>query len=335
MQFAAQFGCSAGLILALGGCGLTYSALPEVWDRFDPDAIYHMEVQVKHAIYCELKRAAIDARGLPWHDRLQYGTKVSTEADIPFPDNWGVQITLTLQADEKSALTPGLSLKTPLHNAPVNFRGETIGATGLLAAITYGPASIMQSYSLGLGGTLSSQNVRYDKYNFYYTARDLTEPFTEGSSCVTGVPHILGPKTTSSPFVDASNLGIHEWLLSAIRVIDYHRSSREATSGEGTPTGGATSDSSNYDNKFTIVSDATVSPTWNLVRIGTPTAPLFDANRTRLHELLMTVGPGTFKLEKAARGKQIVRAVLPSESARESHFASQIGSAVANAIRGQ
>jgi hypothetical protein len=335
MLFTARLGCSAALILALSGCGLTYSALPEVWDRLDPDATYHMEVQVKHAIYCELKRAAIDARDLPWHDRLQYSTKVSTEADRPFPDNWGVLITLTLQADEKSALTPGLSLKTPLHNAPVNFRGETIGATGLLAAITYGPASIAQSYSLGLGGTLSSQNIRYDKYNFYYTARDLTEPFTAGSSCITGVPHILGPKSTSSPFVDASNLGIHEWLLSAIRVIDFHRSSRAAANDEGDPLGGATSDSSGYDNKFVIVSDATISPTWNLVRIGTPSSPLFDANRTRVHELLMTVGPGTFKLEKTARGKQILLTAGPSASARDSHLASQIGSAVANAIRAQ
>ncbi len=48
--------------LALGGCGLTYSRLPEIWDETDPDATYHMEVQVKKAIYCELRQPRLKSK---------------------------------------------------------------------------------------------------------------------------------------------------------------------------------------------------------------------------------------------------------------------------------
>jgi hypothetical protein len=256
MQCTRSIAVSIPLAVVLGGCGLSNSALPEIWDRTDPDATYHMEVQVKHAIYCELKRAAIDVRQLQAPRRLHDDKDVTSANDSYLPDPWGVLVQLTLQVDEKSALTPGVSLKTPIHNAPVNFPGETIGATGALAAVTYGPLSVAQSYSLGLNGTLSSENIRYDKYNFYYAARDLVLPITEGSSCYTNVPNILGPKSSSSPLIDASNLGLQEWLLSAVRVIDYHRSSRAAANDEGIPlgtSGSFVSDSANYDNKFIIV----------------------------------------------------------------------------------
>jgi len=295
-----------------------------------------MEVQVKHAIYCELKRAAIDVRQLQAPRRLHDDKDVTSANDSYLPDPWGVLVQLTLQVDEKSALTPGVSLKTPIHNAPVNFPGETIGATGALAAVTYGPLSVAQSYSLGLNGTLSSENIRYDKYNFYYAARDLVLPITEGSSCYTNVPNILGPKSSSSPLIDASNLGLQEWLLSAVRVIDYHRSSRAAANDEGIPlgtSGSFVSDSANYDNKFIIVTDASVSPTWNLVRVGTPTTPFLDANRTRTHELLITLAPGDTITTRTASGKKLVRSVGPSAGAINSHLAAQIGSAVANALR--
>ncbi len=335
MRCRALIACSVLIVFALSGCGLAPTALPEVWDRADPDATFHMEVQVKHAIYCELKRAVWAARQLTPPRRLHDGVDVTSPEDGYIPDSWGILIQLTLQADEKSALTPGVSLKTPIHNAPVNFPGETIGATGALAATTYGPLSVAQSYSLGLGGALSSENVRYDKYNFYYAVRDLALPMTDGSSCITGVPEILGPKTSSSPFVDASNLGIRDWLLSAVRVIDYHRSSRAAGNDEGAPlqATGVASDSSNYDNKFIIVTDGNVSPTWTLVRLGTPSTPLFDANRTRTQELLMTAGPGAIKITRTKSGKRIVQNVGPSASALSSNLAAEIGSAVANSLR--
>jgi hypothetical protein len=297
---------------ALGGCGLSYSRLPEIWDQAnDPNATRDMERQVKNAIYCQLKLGKSDIQALPVPERFAYGRKVSTAEDYYMPSSWGVLVQLTLQADEKSALTPGATYKSFLPNS--------------------------QTFSTGLAGQLSSENIHYHKYNFYYSAKDLAEPMI-GSTC--DPDFSIGPKTTSSPFVDASNLGIREWLVDAVQVIDFHRSSRAAADGEGAPLAvtGTSSDSSQYDNKFVILTDASVTATWSLVRLSTPTTPLFDTQRTRTHELLMTLAPGSTSFQTVAdkRGKIVFRAVRgPSQSAVDAHNAALIGSAVANALRQQ
>ncbi len=334
----AQGICGVILATSLSGCGLSYSSLPEVWDRVnDPEATLHMEKQIKNAIWCELKKGTSDVRNLIGTTRFQGSKQVSSPEDTFLPDSWGVLAQLTIQADEKSSLTPGVTFKTPIHNAPVNFAGEQIGAKGLLAALTYGPSSLSQSYSFGLGGQLSSENIHYHKYNFYYAAKDLSEPQI-GSTCDPNFD--LGAKSTSSPFVDGSNLGIREWLTTSVRVIDFHRSSRTAEDGEGPPlaVSGTASDSSQYDNKFIIITDGSISPSWNLVRIGTPTTPLFDAQRTRTHELILTLAPGanSFKtVRKQGRKILIPVNVGPSQLAIDAHNAALIGSAVANALRPQ
>lgn len=296
----------AAMALGLSGCGLSYSRLPEVWDEAaNPNATVDMGRQIKNAIRCELKWGTAEARRLPRTVRSVNGREVSNAEDGFMPDSWGVLIQLTLQADEKSSFTPGATLKYPT-----------------------------QSFSLGLGGQASSQNVHYHKYNYYYSARDLAQPMI-GSTCDPDFD--LGPKT-SSPFVDASKLGIREWLVAAVQVIDFHRSSRAALDGEGVPLGapGTQSDSSQYDNKFVVITDASIAATWNLVRVSTPGSPLLDVSRSRTHELLMTLAPGTtsFQTAKDSRGRRVVRTVdAPSPAAIEAHNAALIGSAVANAIR--
>jgi hypothetical protein len=296
----------------LGGCGLSYSRLPEIWDQAnDPDATRNMERQVKNAIYCQLKLGKFDIRSLPVPARSAYGKKVSTAEDFYMPSSWGVLVQLTLQVDEKTAFTPGASYKSFLPNS--------------------------QTFSTGLAGQLSSENIHYHKYNFYYSAKDLAEPMI-GSTCDPDFD--LGPQTTSSPFVDASKLGIREWLVDAVQVIDFHRSSRTAADGEGPPEGvtGTASDSSQYDNKFVILTDASLAATWSLVRLSTPSTPLLDAQRTRTHELLMTLAPGSTSFQTVAdkHGKPIFRAIRgPSQTAVDAHNAALIGSAVANALRSQ
>jgi hypothetical protein len=328
----------AAFAATLSGCGLGPAPLPEVWDRIaDPDATFHMEKLIKNAIWCELKKGVAESRGLDWSKRYYDGKQVSGNEDAAIPDSWGVLAQLTIQADEKSSFTPGVSFKTPIHNAPVNFSGETIGASALVSTVSYGPLSLGQSYSLGLGGQLSSENTHYHKYNFYYSAKDLGQPEI-GSTC----NQDIGANSASSPFVDGSNLAIREWLTSAVRVIDFHRSSRTAADGEGPPEAvqGTASDSSQYDNKFLIITEGSISPSWNLVRIGTPSTPLFDANRTRTHELLLTLAPGaeSFKIVKTTKGKKTTTATVlvnsgPSRAAIDAHNAALIGSAVANALR--
>ena len=263
------------LAIAESGCGLSVAQLPEVWDASDPDATAHMEMQIKTAIFCELRKGAITARRVN-SSQYYYGKENVTSADdLPFPE-LGAQVTLTLTADEKTSLTPSVSLKDPI--APKAVFGQNVA----------------QSFTMGFGGTLSSQNVQYDKFNFYYTARDLIRGAGPNDICGSPPTALLGPKSASSPFVNGTNLGIEEWLPGAVAVTDFQRSSRAKKTGEGGPLGSGgsfASDSITYDNKFVIVSDGNVTPTWNLVRIGTGSSSLFDLNRTRTHELLITVGP--------------------------------------------
>lgn len=312
--------CVVLLVTALteSACGLGVSQLPEVWDRADTFATAHMELQIKTAIFCELRAAAIEARRLNSGQQYTYRSKdVTSAADEPLPDTWGAQVTLTLTADEKGSLTPSVLLKDPI--APKASFGQNVA----------------QSFTLGLAGTLSSEGVRYDKYNFYYTAKDLIEDAGPDDVCHVR-PTILGPVSTSSPFVDGRNLGIREWLPGAIAVTDFQRSSRAAANGEGPAlgtSGSFSSDSITYDNKFVIVSDASVAPTWSLLRVGTGTTALVDLNRTRTHELLITIGPGTTTVAVNKKtGKKTLVNTGPSSAAVNSHFASEIGSAVAAAI---
>jgi hypothetical protein len=305
----------SGLTIALGGCGLSVSQLPEVWDRIDPDATVHLETQIKRAIFCELRQAAIDARGVNSSEYYYKHVNVTSPDDIPFADSWGAQITLTITADEKTALTPNATFKNPL----LPSQGTA------------------QSFNLGLGAILSSQNVRYDKFNFFYTAYDLIRGAGEGDICHSPPKALLGPPSSSSPFVDASQLGIREWLPGAVAVSDFQRSSRESANGEGLPLGSSgsfASDSATYDNKFVIISDGSVTPTWTLVKFATGSTPLLDFNRTRTHELLITIAPGAIKLVQNKKTKKLfVRTVGPSFTALNSHFASEIGSAVAAAVQ--
>lgn len=304
-----------------GGCGLGVSQIPEVWDRSDPFATAHMELQIKRAIFCELRKGALEARQLNSNQYTYQNQSVTSPSDLPLPDAWGVQVTLTLTVDEKSNLTPSVSLKDPI--SPVSVFSQNVS----------------QSFTNTFGGILSSEDVRYDKFNFYYTAGDLINNAGPADICGSPPTELLGPPSSSSPFVNASGLGISDWLPSAIAVTDFQRSSRAAANGEGAPLGSSgsfASDSITYDNKFVIISDANIAPTWNLVRIGTGTSSLLDLNRTRTHELLITIGPGSTTSETNPKtGKKTVLNSGPSSAALNAHLASEIGSAVAAAIGAQ
>lgn len=305
----------APLVLLVAGCGLGVSQIPEIWDRGDPTATVALETRIKEAIFCELRKGVADAR----HDivirRSYHGVDVTRPEDEPFPDSWGAQVELSLSADEKTTFAPGVSFKSPLSS-------RTIG-------LGSGPQSFTQSYATSLGAILSSQNYRQDKFDFFYSATELTEP----TRLCAPETRRLGGAGASSPFVNADGLGVREWLPSAVAVVEYKRSSRAVPNGEGKALSmaGKPSDSATFDNRFVIVSDGSVAPVVNLVRVATPSTPLLDFNRTRTHELLITIGEAVAEPRRGARGAS---AVGLSRAASDAHLASQIGIAVSAAIRG-
>jgi hypothetical protein len=306
------------IVLALmqAGCGVTVPQMPEIWDlAADTDATQHMEMQIKKAIFCELRDAVHLARQ-KYHYQNFSGTKVvTTKEDEPVPDSWGAQITLTFTVEEVSKLNPGVSLISPI-----------------------GKPSLAQTLTGGFGGTLSSDATRVDKFETFYTISEIANVFSRNDICSVAPTAILGPESHSSPFLVISDLGIREWLPGATAVSGFLRSSRQAADGEGAPLSSGASfaaDSISYDIKFVVITDINATPTLKLVRVNTPSSPaFFDTSRTRTHDLLITIGPGSTTTTKTAKGT-VKRTVGPSQSASNSHLAQEIGNAVAAGLRSQ
>jgi len=303
---------AAAITPALASCGTAIPQIPEIWDLIaDTDATAHMEMQIKQSIFCELRKAIHIARKNYQTKYYYHGKLVSTAEDEPVPDDWSAQVTLTFTVEEQSKITPGATLIWP-----------------------YKPPLTSDSFSLGFGAQVSSDATRIDKYETFYTVAELANNLSNHDNCSIPPTALLGPPSHSSPFVVLDDLGITKWLPAATEVSSYLRSSRSAPNGEGPPLGGSfASDSFSYDVKFVIVSDGNVTPSWKLVKVSTSTSTFFDTSRTRTHELLITIGPGTTSTVTNADGKKVKVTTGPSQAASNSHLAQEIGSAVATSLR--
>jgi hypothetical protein len=208
---------------------------------------------------------------------------VNANQDI-MPANWGVQVTLDLQVDETAALNPGVSFIKPLK------------AT--------------ETFTLGLGATVSSQGTREDKFGNYWNVDKLKN--FNGGTCQQDRDNWHG-----SSLLLESQLGISQWLSDQLAMNRALPSS--ALSSKSDPT--FKQDVLSYHVKFIVISSGNVTPTWKLVRLatGNGSLPLASANRTRTHDLLITFGPA-FKPGGA-------------NVALSSHNAQEIGIAVSNGSR--
>jgi hypothetical protein len=199
------------------------------------------------------------------------------------PKDWAVQVTLDLQVDEAGAINPGASFINPLPNS--------------------------QSFTLGAGGTISSQATREDKFGSYWKLSKLTGGL-EGNPCD-------DPPAQGSSLLIEADLGIAEWLTDALKSENYLPSSALT----GKADAAFKQDYLSHHIKFIVISSGNVTPTWKLVRLstGNGSSPLGSASRTRTHDLLITFGPA-FK----ANGANI---------AFTSHAAQEFGIAVSNGNR--
>lgn len=307
----------------MGACGLTVPDIKEVWDADRPaddlsqgakiSGTAQIEFEIKKRIYCELRDAVRYVNG--FHLNSGSANKPTKTKKLPLPADWGAQVSISLEVDESSALSPGVAVNQVLPNAIKVFGPQETIATP-------------QSFSLGFGGTVSSTATRIDKFDPYYSVKYLMASDSPSFFCGPGTdPFIKDLKWTpasSSPFILESNLGIKDWLLGAIFVNDNIPSSgapatiagqSSGSQGAQGSQGSQKADTVSLEIKFVIVSSGNVTPTWKLVRAtANTTTPLFSAGRTRTHDLIITIGP-------------------PGQQSANSHLASQIGNAVSNANR--
>ncbi len=325
------------LACGIGGCGLSVPNIKEAWDADRPantnpkqppiPGAAQIEWEIKRKVYCELRDAVWlvndPVNGIPVTDETNGGKVLKRQAGL-IPSDWQAQVSLSLQVDEVSSLTPGVTFTQILPNATQVF----------------GPGSSFttsQSRSLGLGGTLSSTATRIDKFDPYYSVTTLMDR-KRGQVCQKGGDPWDFPDfkpASSSPFILESDLGIREWLLGAMMVDNMLPSvgsppqalggggSKDAASQAGSKSKGGkarvnpdiTIDTVTYETKFIIVSSGNITPTWKLIKFSANTAgTFFGAGRTRTHDLIITLGP-------------------PTAAASQTHFASQVGNAVSNGNR--
>jgi hypothetical protein len=313
--------CILSLCLLLAHCGLSNPQIAEIWDADYPgdpnsnpptppvSATAQIEFEIKKQVYCELKEAVYAASHYPITESDTLSGKKTIKYSSLIPPGWSAQIALSLQVDESTALNPGVTFNQVLQNATTVFGVQNVITTP-------------QSFSLGLGGTVSSTATRIDKFNPEYSVEFLAKtPVTSDYICDRTKPendpfrHIHWNPASSSPFLIESDLGIKTWLLGAMFVNAIIPSDKPAKGG-GSSGSAPKTDSVSYEIKFVIVSNGNITPTWKLVRFSANTGslPLLAAGRTRTHDLIITLG-------------------VASQQTNNAHLASQIGSAVASANR--
>jgi hypothetical protein len=299
--------------VGLGSCGLSNPQISELWDADYPgdpstltppvSATAQIEFEIKKRIYCELKAAVYSANHFPVTESDTLTGKRIVKMKSLIPLDWSAQVALSLQVDEATSLSPGVTFNQVLQDATTIFGVQTVTTS--------------QSFNLGIGATLKSTATRIDKYNPEYTIAFL-------SKTPTSADYICDPRrpendpfrrlgwtpASSSPFLIESDLGIEKWLLGAMFVNNLLPSDVLPKKDGSNKT-----DSVSYEIKFEIVSSGNLTPTWKLVRISANTdGPFFGTGRTRTHDLIITLGPKTNETNNA-------------------HLASQIGSAVGSANR--
>jgi hypothetical protein len=299
------------LSLSLYGCGTFAPQIGEIWDD-ESNAAHTLEMKIKQKIYCELQSAVSHINDPTYRPpfRQFLGDKELKPAK-PLPESWGVQMQLFLTVEENSSLNPGVAFNTPIIPGNTRFPSNII---------VQGP----QAYALSLGGTLSSDATRTDKFSFYYLVKDL-----EGDQPACNQDKFDQEDLHGSSFLLESDLGIYKWLNNAMNI--------RSSVGTSEP-GSSQQEVMSYDIKFDVVSSGNITPTWKLVRVtANGTGNFFSTKRERTHEIILTFGPTAQPTSQAkAKPTPSAKAKLakpePGLLAAQSALASEIGASVANSL---
>lgn len=313
---------ATGLILiissTLNGCG-TY--VPDLQEFYDPQTAQIMVDAIVDHVQCEVQSsvqflllddadAAAKAKAL----HLEQGPS------LDWLKQWAAQVTLTLTIDEKGSVNPGVALTPPLAPAVMTYPNKVTVTTA-------------QSFSLGFGATASADATRKETLAWLIDFKRFTagqalqkaklerDPLYKAAQAA-GVDPVAMLCDRQNGGLIQGDLKLREWLYAVTipafvrggAVPDYAKSLKaEAQASK--------KDVISHEITFVILYGGNVTPSWKLLRVSVNqgAASLLSAQRTRTQDLLITMGPAP--------------AGTPSQSALNTTLASQIGIAVANAIR--
>ncbi|MFQ3453890.1 hypothetical protein PMN64_11295 [Bradyrhizobium sp. UFLA01-814] len=290
--------------IALSGCGTVVPDIQEFWGT-PKDAANKVE-QISAQVVCELRRAV---QRVLWEGRHRQTVFIPNSSAPPpppvqhldwFEQTWGVQVTLNLNIAENSGVAPGVSFIRNWSNS--------------------------QSFTAGLGGSLSSTATRTDKLNMFFTVQELADAYN--SMKLTCITDDL-PK--ASLFV-VSDLKLYDWLHAALlpnttNIIAYQNSKNPTNVIQ-------------HEVKFQIVSNGSATPSWKLVEFTANTSGSFlTAGRDRTQDLTITFGPladgakPKVAVSHTGRPVRTARSLELSTPAENAHLAAQIGLAVSQSLK--
>ncbi len=285
---AVRFAIVSLLTIFLADCG-TY--VPEIQDPpGDKVGGQQLVNLIIYNVTCEVRDALDDIYNNPSH-----------HVEHTFLDNWGVQITLSLQVEEKASASPSVNW-TPLS-----------------------PANAL--FNLAGGGTLSADATRIDKTNSYLTVAELRK---------LGRCKLQRP---DGQLLLQSDLKLNEWLIDNVtasntgginfstdtatgpfkqNVLSHEVKFDITSSGNVTPGWKLTRVSINQTGSFLA---ATRDRTNDVIMTLGPTT-------TTIAPKVMNGKP------QFVRGKQVfVQSVGPSDQASFLHLSSEIGVAVTSGLK--
>lgn len=246
------------MMTPIGGCGTYVPYMSEIIDA--PEGLLEaggaLEKNIKLQVYCELKAAvlAVTTPGSPYYMAI-FRKGLYSPA---LPDDWGVELTLTLQVEESSSVNP-----SAIWNASP------------------------PTFAVGASATASSTATRIDKFTSFFLVGDLRIDLGKTDRCFydENTHERRDFSAPGSSLLIRSDLRMREWLYGALHVEGNYKSEQDDPSKKG--------DIYSYDMKFAVVTSGTANPSWKLVRVSTNQSgpSLLQASRSRTHDLLMTFGP--------------------------------------------
>lgn len=297
------------VVSLLSGCG-TY--VPEIQEFYEaPHGVATMIDAIVNQVQCEVQTGVqflilddIDAAEAAKGAGLNQGRSLS------WLDTWAAQVTLTLTIEERSALNPGVAFNTPIIPAVTTFPGNIAVTT-------------QQNYSLGLGGTFSASATRKETLSWFIDFRKFTDKASLKKAKLEKdrLGDTIPTCNQENGIFIQSDLKLREWMYDVMlpafvrggQVPDYAQSLKnEAKKSK--------KDVISHEVIFVIIYGGNITPSWKLVRISANQGlPLFGAQRSKTQDLIITMGPNE-------DGQLAI-------AAQNTALASQIGIAVANAIR--
>ena len=187
-------------------------------------------------------------------------------------------------------------------------------------SVSWSPPSPPSSlFTLGAGVNFSSDATRTNKINAYYLVSDLEKARCSEAARPNGA------------YLLQSDLKLSEWLFDAVSA------SMTNTVNFKTTTLAVKENVLQHEVKFNIVTSGTLNPSWKLTRVVVnPTGNMLSVNRTRTHDLLITLGPAVQAVVAETMKNGRMRSTVvsrPTPQASDLHLSSLISQGIETAVR--